>query len=205
MAKLILLNKPFQVMPQFTDEQGRTTLANYVTTKGVYAAGRLDYDSEGLMLLTDNGQLQHQIANPKKKMTKRYWVQVEGDVDDVRLNELRKGIVLKDGPCRPAKVEIIQEPKNLWPRTPPIRERASIPTTWLSISISEGRNRQVRRMTAAIGYPTLRLIRYSIGDWALESLAPGDTKLLEVNMPAPRKPVHRRRPNQRSSGGTKRR
>jgi len=176
---VVLLNKPYDVLCQFTDEQGRATLADYVKQKGVYAAGRLDRDSEGLVVLTDDGKLQHRITDPRNKMWKTYWVQVEGDIKDKAINQLRKGIELKDGMTRPAKVKKITEPENLWPRNPPIRERKHIPTSWIELSISEGRNRQVRRMTAATGFPTLRLIRVSVGYWILDKLKPGESLTLK--------------------------
>ncbi len=183
MSTLILFNKPFQVLSQFTDEQSdKKTLAEFIKLPNVYAAGRLDYDSEGLLLLTDDGLLQHRIAHPKHKSAKTYWVQVEGQPDKDAIKSLCDGVILKDGPTLPAKVTIIKEPK-IWVRVPPIRERANIPTTWLEISITEGRNRQVRRMTAAIGHPTLRLVRASIGEWGLEQLQPGEFKVIDVKSP----------------------
>jgi 23S rRNA pseudouridine2457 synthase len=169
---LLLLNKPFDVLCQFTDPDQRPTLANFVSTPGVYAAGRLDRDSEGLVLLTDDGALQHRISHPRHKLPKTYWAQVEGQPDAQALQALRQGVTLKDGKTQPAEVRQIPEP-DLWPRHPPIRFRANIPTTWLVIIISEGRNRQVRRMTAAVGHPTLRLVRVAIGPWRLGDLAPG--------------------------------
>ncbi|MCV6823915.1 MULTISPECIES: rRNA large subunit pseudouridine synthase E [Halocynthiibacter] len=178
MSKLILFNKPFNVLSQFTDKgtegSARQTLSDYIDVPNVYAAGRLDKDSEGLLLLTDNGRLQAKIANPKFKMPKTYWVQVEGEPDDAAIDALRSGVKLKDGMTRPAEVKRIDEPPILWPRTPPVRFRKTVPDSWLELTIREGRNRQVRRMTAAVGAPTLRLIRYSIGEWSLDGLASGD-------------------------------
>jgi 23S rRNA pseudouridine2457 synthase len=197
MASLILFNKPFQVLSQFTDTDSatspnrRATLADWISLPAVYPAGRLDYDSEGLLLLTDSGPLQHQIAAPRNKMPKTYWVQVEGQIDDNALNSLRQGVTLKDGKTRPATVEYLPEP-DLWPRTPPVRHRETIPTSWLSMTITEGRNRQVRRMTAAVGFPTLRLIRYAIGEWTVKDLAPGDYRSLTVHPLA--RPGKRRKP-----------
>ena len=181
MAKLILFNKPFGVLSQFTDEKGRETLKSYINIPNVYAAGRLDKDSEGLLLLTDNGKLQERIADPKFKWAKHYWTQVEGLVDSKAIENLRTGITLKDGKTLPADVQLIDEPQNLWERDPPIRFRKSIPTQWLNICIREGRNRQVRRMTAAVDHPTLRLIRYQIGPCMLDQLKPGECKEITLN------------------------
>lgn len=171
---LILFNKPYGVLPQFTDrEQGRPTLADYIAVPDVFPAGRLDMDSEGLLVLTDDGALNARIANPRFKAPKTYWAQVEGVPEESALEALRRGVVLKDGPTRPAPARRIDEPAGLWPRDPPIRYRAAIPTAWIELVLTEGRNRQVRRMTAAVGHPTLRLIRWSVGDWTLDGLAPG--------------------------------
>lgn len=171
MARLILFNKPFNVLTQFSGEG--QTLADHIAVKGVYPAGRLDKDSEGLLLLTDDGKLQARIADPRFKLEKTYLVQVEGEPDEKALEPLRQGIALNDGPTRPARVARI-DPPDLWPRIPPVRYRKSVPDSWLALTISEGRNRQVRRMTAAIGFPTLRLVRWRIGNWTLDGLAPGE-------------------------------
>ncbi|MCP3728845.1 rRNA large subunit pseudouridine synthase E [Sphingomonas sp. MG17] len=174
MSRLILFNKPYGVLSQFTDEgSGHPTLAHYIDVPGVYPAGRLDRDSEGLLLLTDDGRLQARIAEPRHKVAKTYWAQVEGEPDEAALEELRRGVRLKDGMTLPAQAERIESPA-LWPRDPPVRFRKSVPDCWISLTIREGRNRQVRRMTAATGYPTLRLVRWQVGDWTLEGLAPGE-------------------------------
>lgn len=184
MSWFIRFNKPFDVLPQFTDRANagapRSTLSDFIDLPGVYPAGRLDRDSEGLMLLTDEGRLQAQISDPKHKMVKTYWVQVEGKPDVAALKALRDGVELKDGLTRPAKVRKIDEPPMLWPRTPPIRERKTVPDSWIELTLREGKNRQVRRMTAAVGLPTLRLIRYRIGDWTLDDLAPGQWGSLQM-------------------------
>jgi len=194
MSKLILLNKPFGVLTQFTDADGRATLADLIDIPNVYPAGRLDRDSEGLLLLTDDGRLQHQLANPRQKTWKTYWTQVEGTPHEAALKKLEEGIELKDGITRPAKAKIIPTP-DLWPRDPPIRHREKIPTHWLELRIREGKNRQVRRMTAAVGFPTLRLIRVAIGPWQLKQLQPGEWTEIEVPTMPPTKPKakHRRR------------
>ena len=176
MTRLILFNKPYGVLSQFTDrgtESARPTLSDFIDVPGVYPAGRLDMDSEGLLLLCDNGKLQARIADPRFKMPKTYLVQVEGNPAEERIERLKSGVRLKDGMTRPARVERLADP-DLWPRNPPIRVRKNIPDCWVRITIGEGRNRQVRRMTAAVGHPTLRLVRWSIGAWSLEGLAPGE-------------------------------
>ncbi|WP_137700368.1 rRNA large subunit pseudouridine synthase E [Marimonas lutisalis] len=181
-ARLILFNKPFGVLTQFTDNSDppRPTLAGYITEKGLYPAGRLDRDSEGLLLLTDDGKLQARISNPRFKLPKTYLVQVEGLPSEDALDQLRRGVTLRDGATRPAQVHRVPEPDWLWPRDPPVRFRKSVPDCWLEITITEGRNRQVRRMTAHIGHPTLRLIRVAVGDWRLGDLAPGAWRALTV-------------------------
>lgn len=178
MTTILLFNKPFNVLSQFTDSSGqaaeRQTLSDFIAVKGVYPAGRLDRDSEGLLVLTDNGRLQAKIADPRNKMAKTYWAQVEGVPGEAALEQLRRGVELKDGSTLPAEVRRIDPPLNLWPRNPPIRYRKNVADSWIELTIQEGRNRQVRRMTAAVGFPTLRLIRARIGDWDLAGLQPGE-------------------------------
>lgn len=183
MARLILFNKPFHVLCQFTDESGRATLARYVPVPDVYAAGRLDFDSEGLVVLTDAGWLQRIIADPRHKLPKTYLVQVEGVPDQRAIGQLARGVLLKDGKTRPAIISPIDAPA-VWDRDPPIRVRRKVPDTWLRMTITEGRNRQIRRMTAAVGHPALRLIRERIGPWALDDLPPGQWR----EVPCPRNP-----------------
>jgi len=182
MARIILFNKPFNVLSQFTDDRERPTLADYLSAPGYRVAGRLDYDSEGLLVLTSDGRLQQQITNPGQKQWKTYLVQVEGNLDDQAVAQLAKGVELKDGPTLPARARCVPAPL-LWMRNPPIRARKTVPDSWLELSIREGRNRQVRRMTAAVGFPTLRLVRTAIGSWSLEELQPGQYRELNVHVP----------------------
>jgi 23S rRNA pseudouridine2457 synthase len=184
---IILLNKPFRVLCQFTDSQDRSTLADYVPCPNVYPAGRLDFDTEGLVVLTDDGALQARISSPRFGMEKSYQAQVEGIPDEAALEMLRNGVLISGRRTRPARVAPIDPPADLWPRTPPVRYRKSVPDSWLGITLKEGRNRQVRRMTAAVGHPVLRLIRYRIGPWTLSGLAPGEWR--EVSTPSDRNTV----------------
>jgi len=170
MSRILLFNKPYGVICQFSRDGMHPTLADYISLPDFYPAGRLDTDSEGLVILTDDGALQHRITDPKHKLPKTYWVQVEGVPDEAALDKFRRGVKLSDFTTLPAEAQLIEEPMNIWPRDPPIRERKAIPTSWLQITIQEGKNRQIRRMTASIGYPTLRLVRYSIGDWKVDGL-----------------------------------
>ncbi|KGE03507.1 pseudouridine synthase [Pseudohaliea rubra] len=183
MAEIILFNKPFRVLSQFTDGEGRSTLADYLDAPGFRPAGRLDYDSEGLLLLTDDGALQQRIANPRYRHWKTYLAQVEGAASEAQLDALRAGPLLKDGPTLPARVRRVPAPP-LWPRQPPVRSRPTLPDCWLELSLREGRNRQVRRMTAAVGLPTLRLVRIAVADWILGDLAPGQGRQTRVHLPA---------------------
>ena len=185
MAKIILFNKPFNVLSQFTDDDGRPTLANYMTAPGYRVAGRLDYDSEGLLILTNDGRLQQEIANPAHKRWKNYLVQVEGDPDAKAIEQLAEGVVLNDGMTLPAKARKVAQPV-LWERDPPIRVRKTVNDSWLELSIREGRNRQIRRMTANVGFPTLRLVRIAVGEWTLQGLKPGQFREMSVRMAAPR-------------------
>jgi 23S rRNA pseudouridine2457 synthase len=180
MGHILLFNKPYGVICQFSRDGLHPTLADHIAVPGVYPAGRLDTDSEGLLLLTDDGKLQHRITDPKHKLPKTYRVQVEGVPDEVALERLRRGVQLNDGMTLPAEARLIEEPAGLWPRNPPVRFRRAIPTSWIALTIREGRNRQVRRMTAAVGFPTLRLIRYAIGGWTLDGIAPGQWRQEEA-------------------------
>lgn len=173
MSRILLFNKPYGVICQFSKDGLHPTLADYIAVPAVYPAGRLDTDSEGLLLLTDDGKLQHRITDPQHKLPKTYWVQVEGVPDETALEKLRRGVPLNDGMTLPAEARAMDEPEHLWPREPPVRFRKAVPTSWIALTIREGRNRQVRRMTAAAGFPTLRLIRYAVGVWTLDDVAPG--------------------------------
>ncbi len=209
MSRTILFNKPYDVLSQFTDKgtegSSRRTLSDFIEVPGVYAAGRLDRDSEGLMVLTDDGKLQQTIANPRNKWPKTYWVQVEGSLSDAALDQLRKGVELKDGKTRPAQAERMDEPPGLWPRNPPIRVRKSVPDSWLQLTIQEGRNRQVRRMTAAVNFPTLRLIRYAVGEWTLDGLLSGTWNDAPMHRPKPEgRPQRESRPTRGQHQGNKR-
>lgn len=179
MSRIILFNKPYGVLSQFTPEAGHPGLKDFIPLAGVYAAGRLDADSEGLLILTDDGALQHRLAHPRHKQPKTYWVQVEGEPDEAALDQIRRGVDLGEFTSRPARARVMTEPVGLWPRDPPIRFRRKISTTWLEIILMEGKNRQVRRMTAKVGFPTLRLVRWSVGEWTLQGLEPGQWRAME--------------------------
>lgn len=207
MSRLILFNKPFGVLCQFRDKDGRPVLGDYLRQPDIYPAGRLDHDSEGLLLLTDDGVLQARIADPRWKLPKTYWVQVEGDITDDALARLSRGVTLNDGPTLPAEARRLVAP-DLWERHPPIRYRAAIPTSWIAVTLREGRNRQVRRMTAAVGFPTLRLVRVEIGPWSVAGLAPGEWREIEVSLddlPGPRRaaPPTERPPSHSRDAGKK--
>ncbi|MFK8047933.1 MAG: pseudouridine synthase [Halioglobus sp.] len=193
MASLILFNKPFGVLSQFSDSEGRPTLADFLDAPNYRVAGRLDFDSEGLLLLTNNGQLQQQIANPKYQKWKTYWVQVEGEPEAPQIDQLEAGLTLKDGPTLPARAKRIPEPASLWPRIPPVRFRKTVSDSWIELSIAEGRNRQVRRMTAAVNHPTLRLVRHQVADWNLGNLLPGEHLEIKVTTPSTPHKTRRRR------------
>lgn len=195
--RVLLFNKPFQVMSQFSEHEGKETLARFISQPSLYPAGRLDFDSEGLLLLTGNGQLQHLLTDPKHKLPKTYWVQVEGEITADAITQLSIGVNLKDGKTLPATARALEEPQ-LWERNPPIRHRANIPTSWLELTITEGRNRQVRRMTAAVGYPTLRLVRVAIGPWSIQDLAPGESHWAKV----PESVAQRLKPSRSDSTNT---
>lgn len=180
MSRILLFNKPYGVICQFSRDGLHPTLADYIALPDFYPAGRLDTDSEGLLLLTDDGKLQHRITDPKHKLPKTYWVQVEGVPDEAALQRLRRGVQLKDGMTLPAEARLMNEPADLWQRDPPVRFRQNIPTSWLALTIREGKNRQVRRMTAAVGFPTLRLIRHAIGEWTLSGLVCGEWREANV-------------------------
>lgn len=195
MSTLYLLHKPYRMLSQFTDSEGRATLADVIGIPGIYAAGRLDYDSEGLLLLTDDGALIQRISDPRHKQPKTYWVQVEGTPDKATLDALRRGVALNDGLTRPARVKTLHNPL-VEARQPPVRQRLKVPTTWLELTLTEGRNRQVRRMTAHVGHPTLRLIRVAIGPWRLSGLAPGAWRSEVLHAPQP--PKSRQAPSRRT-------
>lgn len=178
---LLLFNKPFGVLSQFSDKEGRTTLSDYISDNNAYPAGRLDKNSEGLLLLTDDGKLQQHISHPKFKLDKHYWVQIEGEINHFCINQLARGILLNDGMTKPARILQINEPKGLWERLPPVRYRKTIPTQWLHITLHEGRNRQIRRMTAAVNHPTLRIIRHQIGPWNVQGLKPGEHVKIDLS------------------------